>query len=168
MLLHEKHEPLSMRNGYALFAQTGLNKCPNMSFPANERNILLQPQGTSVLEDELARVFKSLTLKLRGDPDFIDPLTSFIASYDKVTTDSALRSAFSIFGNSPMAKTTGYQRPKRFLQTTAVGRRKARLGGPCHQDVPQRLPGRTTPIRGRGGGQLLLTAWLTVWKPICP
>ncbi|CAL8268704.1 unnamed protein product [Boreogadus saida] len=83
--------------------------------------------GTSVLEDELARVFLSLTLKLRGDRDFIDPPTSFIVSYDKMTTDSALRSAFSIFGNSPMAKTTGYQRPKGFLQMTAVGRRKARL-----------------------------------------
>ncbi|KAL7404616.1 hypothetical protein ABVT39_017173 [Epinephelus coioides] len=131
------HNILSMRNGYALFAQTGLNTCPLLSFPANNLNILLQPQDTRVLEDELARVFKSLTLKLRGDPSFIAPLTSFIASYDKMTTDSALQSAFSIFGKSPMAKATGYQRPKGYLQTTAqisvqltaVGRRKACLGG---------------------------------------
>ena len=138
------------------------------SFPANK----LQPQGTSGLEDELARVFESLTHKLRGDPDFIAPLASFIASYDRMTTDSALRSAFIKFGKTPMAKATGYQKPKGSLQTTAqmpvqptaVGRRKARLGGRRQSGRPSKASREAHPYKRTGRKP----AWLTVWKPICP
>lgn len=95
------------------------------------------PQGTSGLEERLTEMFVVLKRKLREDPSFRTPMTSFISSFEKIKTDSSLCSALSTFNKGPVAKTRQHQRPKGYLQTraqigvqpTAVARRKSALGG---------------------------------------
>ncbi|XP_063071296.1 uncharacterized protein LOC134462290 isoform X2 [Engraulis encrasicolus] len=52
------------------------------------------------LENELAYIFKDLTLKLRGDPSFRAPIASFVRSYKAIATDSGLQSALFNFTKS--------------------------------------------------------------------
>ncbi|KAJ8350363.1 hypothetical protein SKAU_G00254930 [Synaphobranchus kaupii] len=94
--------------------------------------------GTSraCLEEDLTQVFESLKEKLRDDPSFTSPVTSFISSFNKLQTDSSLMSALSTFGKCPVAKSRFCQRQRGYLQTsskigvhpTVLARRKAGLG----------------------------------------
>ncbi|XP_056156746.1 uncharacterized protein LOC130130908 [Lampris incognitus] len=90
------------------------------------------PQGTSGehLEEMIQQVCRSLTDKLKDDPQaFTAPIRTFLGTYNKMN-DSSLMSALHCFGKVPQVKLKNLQSSKMIgVQPTAIARRKVALGG---------------------------------------
>ncbi|XP_053198102.1 uncharacterized protein si:dkey-75a21.2 [Scomber japonicus] len=84
-------------------------------------------QDTSVehLEEMIQQFCRSLTDKLKDDPQtFTAPVCTFLNSYDKMN-DGSLTTALQCFGKAPRAKSKNLQSSKMMgVQQTAVARRK--------------------------------------------
>ncbi|XP_062297293.1 uncharacterized protein si:dkey-75a21.2 [Scomber scombrus] len=84
-------------------------------------------QDTSVehLEEMIQQFCRSLTDKLKDDPQtFTAPVCTFLNSYDKMN-DASLAASLQCFGKAPRAKSKNLQSSKMMgVQPTAVARRK--------------------------------------------
>ncbi|KAK0134006.1 hypothetical protein N1851_030442 [Merluccius polli] len=89
------------------------------------------------LERQLDDIFGHLKQKLSEDKVSFSAVQSFVDSFGKLKTDSAVQSALFSFAKDSLQSTKVHMRPRGFLQTstaigvqpTAVARRKAPLGG---------------------------------------
>ncbi|XP_051251544.1 uncharacterized protein LOC127361020 [Dicentrarchus labrax] len=94
-------------------------------------------EETAFLEKQLEDIVGLLKRKLREDTTFTAPVKSFVDTFGKLHTDSAVQSALFSFGKNDRGQSSVRARPRGFLQTsatigvqpTAVSRRKAALGG---------------------------------------
>lgn len=116
---------------YKLFQRAGSESVlPDAGDGTNVNSSPEQDTSVEHLEEMIQQFCKSLTDKLKEDPQtFTAPICTFLGTYNKMN-NSSLTTALHCFGKAPQLKSKTLQSSKTLgVQPTAIARRKAALGG---------------------------------------